>query len=450
MDSVLWTWLADTLRAYPELAVFFALAVGFAVGPWKLGGFTLGNVTATLLAGVLIGQLGITVGRTDQVRLLPALPLCRRLRRRTAVLPRPRQRRAAPDRVFARGARALPRRSRALRDGGGPGRRVRGRPVCRLPDDLCRHRRLDRPDRPARPPAGTGQGLRRRRADRLCGDVSLRHDRIRDRARADRAEADWRRPAGRLRGVRATDGRRRRRRSIPARSPPIGRSSCAPIESTPAPRSSARRRASSFPGMRVYIERLRRGNALLDAHDDTVLCAGDVIAISGPRQVLVGEVERHVSEVYDPELLNLPATVVDVFVTNPAFNGKTLRAARRGAVRARRLPAQDHPPDGGAADPAGVGDPARRHPHARRRRQPRERRRGRARRRRPPARVHRPDDRRGRHPDRRADRRPQRELERRADRPVDVGRARSSPGCCSATCAPSGRPSAAFPRRPWC
>ena len=55
-------WLGETLRAHPELAVFFALAVGFAVGPLKVWGFTLGNVTATLLAGVLIGQLGITVG----------------------------------------------------------------------------------------------------------------------------------------------------------------------------------------------------------------------------------------------------------------------------------------------------------------------------------------------------------------------------------------------------
>ena len=55
-------WLVETLRAHPELAVFFALAVGFAIGPRKLFGFALGNVTATLLAGVLIGQLGITVG----------------------------------------------------------------------------------------------------------------------------------------------------------------------------------------------------------------------------------------------------------------------------------------------------------------------------------------------------------------------------------------------------
>src|SRR5688572_24808616 len=62
MDSGLMAWLVATLRGYPELAVFFALAVGFALGPWKLRGFTLGNVTATLLAGVLIGQFGITVG----------------------------------------------------------------------------------------------------------------------------------------------------------------------------------------------------------------------------------------------------------------------------------------------------------------------------------------------------------------------------------------------------
>ena len=61
MTFALTQWLVDTLRAHPELAVFFALAVGFAIGPLKVWGFALGNVTATLLAGVLIGQLGITV-----------------------------------------------------------------------------------------------------------------------------------------------------------------------------------------------------------------------------------------------------------------------------------------------------------------------------------------------------------------------------------------------------
>ena len=50
-------------------ALFAALAVGFWLGPKKLGGFSLGNVTATLLAAIAIGQLGIQVpgpsGGTD-------------------------------------------------------------------------------------------------------------------------------------------------------------------------------------------------------------------------------------------------------------------------------------------------------------------------------------------------------------------------------------------------
>src|SRR5580704_3170231 len=54
-------WLVSTLRAYPELAIFSALAVGFWIGPKKLAGFSLGNVTATLLAAVVIGQLSITI-----------------------------------------------------------------------------------------------------------------------------------------------------------------------------------------------------------------------------------------------------------------------------------------------------------------------------------------------------------------------------------------------------
>src|SRR5580704_11803740 len=54
-------WLVSTLRAYPELAIFSALAVGFWIGPKKLAGFSLGNVTATLLAAVVIGQLAITI-----------------------------------------------------------------------------------------------------------------------------------------------------------------------------------------------------------------------------------------------------------------------------------------------------------------------------------------------------------------------------------------------------
>ena len=55
------TWLFDTLRSNPEIAIFLALALGFYVGGLKFGKFSLGNVTGVLLAGVLIGQLNITI-----------------------------------------------------------------------------------------------------------------------------------------------------------------------------------------------------------------------------------------------------------------------------------------------------------------------------------------------------------------------------------------------------
>jgi putative transport protein len=53
--------LVDTLRRYPEVTFFLVLGIGYALGKLKLGGFTLGAVTGTLLAGVAIGQLGVQV-----------------------------------------------------------------------------------------------------------------------------------------------------------------------------------------------------------------------------------------------------------------------------------------------------------------------------------------------------------------------------------------------------
>ena len=53
--------LAEILRNNPELAVFLTLALGFTLGKLRLGSFQAGSVLGTLLAGVLIGQLGIKV-----------------------------------------------------------------------------------------------------------------------------------------------------------------------------------------------------------------------------------------------------------------------------------------------------------------------------------------------------------------------------------------------------
>ena len=46
----------DTLRHYPEIAIFLTLALGYYFGKFTFKGIGLGSVTATLLAGVLIGE----------------------------------------------------------------------------------------------------------------------------------------------------------------------------------------------------------------------------------------------------------------------------------------------------------------------------------------------------------------------------------------------------------
>src|SRR5580704_9149472 len=57
------TWFAETLRQYPEIAIFLTLALGYYFGKFTFKGIGLGSVTATLLAGVLIGQIGISISQ---------------------------------------------------------------------------------------------------------------------------------------------------------------------------------------------------------------------------------------------------------------------------------------------------------------------------------------------------------------------------------------------------
>lgn len=53
--------ISAILQRYPELAIFLTLALGFAFGHIKIGTFKLGVILGTLFAGVIIGQLNITV-----------------------------------------------------------------------------------------------------------------------------------------------------------------------------------------------------------------------------------------------------------------------------------------------------------------------------------------------------------------------------------------------------
>jgi len=59
----MFTWFASTLRQYPEIAIFLVLALGYYFGKFQFRGLGLGSVTATLLSGVIIGQIGITISQ---------------------------------------------------------------------------------------------------------------------------------------------------------------------------------------------------------------------------------------------------------------------------------------------------------------------------------------------------------------------------------------------------
>ena len=82
-------------------------------------------------------------------------------------------------------------------------------------------------------------------------------------------------------------------------------------------------------GVRAFIERIRRGNEIIEADIDTVLQAGDVVAIGAKRDQLIARLGPSGREVEDAELLRVPTEGVDIYVTNKAVDGKTLTELAR-------------------------------------------------------------------------------------------------------------------------
>ena len=53
--------LVEILRSQPEIALFLVLAIGYAVGQIRFGPIQLGGICGTLIAALVVGQLGIHV-----------------------------------------------------------------------------------------------------------------------------------------------------------------------------------------------------------------------------------------------------------------------------------------------------------------------------------------------------------------------------------------------------
>jgi putative transport protein len=78
------------------------------------------------------------------------------------------------------------------------------------------------------------------------------------------------------------------------------------------------------PEHRLFVLRFRRGKEISEAQPGTRLKAGDIIAVSGPRQVMVELLGARGDEVEDMELLDIPVTAADILLMNPELAGRNL------------------------------------------------------------------------------------------------------------------------------
>jgi putative transport protein len=339
----IFNWFAATLRQYPEIAIFLVLALGYYFGKFTFRGIGLGSVTATLLAGVLIGQIGITISQPLKATVFLMF-------------------------LFAVGYGVGPQFVRGIAKDGVP-QAIFSVVQCLfcllIPVAICRMvgydfgysagfysgsqtisaamglstdaiNRLGIAADEAKklldsmPIAyavtymfGTvgsaivialvGPALLRINLPAACKDYEEKQGGIKELGGAGSAWRRWemrafRVPAGaKVNGLRAIEAE------------------------------------ALVPDARVFVQRLRRNGVIEEATEDTILREGDVVAVTGSREALVtiiGErvklaavagarssavsVSEMAQEVDDPELLSVPVEGVDVYVTNKEVDGKTL------------------------------------------------------------------------------------------------------------------------------
>ena len=317
-------WFFTTLRTYPEIAIFLTLALGYYFGKFTFKGIGLGAVTATLLAGVLIGQIGITVSQ----------PL-----KATAFLMF----------LFAVGYGVGPQFVRGVAKDGLPQAFFAVVQCVLCLGVLVLVAKMAGYD------LGYAAGLYAG-SQTISASLGLATDAInRLGLRADKAKAlldsmPIAYAVSYLFGtagsaiVIALLGPKLLRINLPAvckeyeekqgGAKELGGAGSAwhrfelrAFRVQPGGRAVGLRVAEAealVPDARVFILRIRRNSTIEEATSDTVLREGDAVAVVGPRDVLVNVLGAATQEVEDPELLNVPAAGVDVYVTSKAVDGKTL------------------------------------------------------------------------------------------------------------------------------
>ena len=317
-------WFFATLRQYPEIAIFLTLAIGYYFGKFTFKGIGLGSVTATLLAGVLIGQIGITIAQPLKATVFLMF-------------------------LFAVGYGVGPQFVRGVARDGVP-QALFSAVQCALslfvPFAIARAAGYD---------LGYAAGLYSgsqtiSAAMGLSTDAINRLGMTAEQAKAlidsmpvayavtymfgtmgsavviavlgpkllginlEAACKDYEQKQG---GVKELGGPGTAWRRWEVRAFRVARGG-------KAVGLRVLEAEALVPDARIFVLRLRRNGTIEEAAADTVLAEGDVVAVAGARDVLVKVLGEAATEVEDRELLAVPVEGVDVLVSNKAIDGKTL------------------------------------------------------------------------------------------------------------------------------
>jgi putative transport protein len=317
-------WFVQTLHSYPEIALFLCLAIGALVGSWKFKGFSLGVVTSTLLAGVLVGQLHIVL--SPNVKSVFFLMF-----------------------LFAVGYGVGPQFFRGLRSGGL--KQVLFAVMLCVACLLCTvlvgkilHYNL-----------GLSAGLLSG-ACTISAVLGVATDSINqlglaaDQKKAlldampvayavtylfGTAGSAW---------FLATIGPKLLRVNLPKAAKELESEMGATEAEAGVSSAYSALLARTYrvtnseligktvgeiealvKNQRIFVEQIRQGGTIAPADLETVVNEGAVLAVVGPREAVLSHEQQLGPEVNDPELLNFPAELLNVVITNKELEGKTIK-----------------------------------------------------------------------------------------------------------------------------
>lgn len=316
-------WFFATLKQYPEIAIFLALCLGYYFGSFTFKGIGLGAVTATLIAAVIIGQIGITV--TGPLKPFAFLMF-----------------------LFAIGYGVGPQFVRGIAQDGIP-QAIFSAVQCVLSLIVCagiaKFLGYD---------LGTAVGFYAG-SQTLSASMGLGTDAINRLGLA----ADQVKPmldimpvayaityifgtvgsaiiiaivGPPLLGINLVEACKRYMEERGGKAAAGAGTAWHQFDlrayrvkqDGPAVGKTAVQAEALLPNERVFIERVRRNGEIIEAGPDTMIQAGDILAVAGRREVLVNVLGAAAEEIEDRELLSVPAEGVDVYVTSKDVDGKTL------------------------------------------------------------------------------------------------------------------------------